>query len=141
MPNIFHQSVEDILKAATPEQRLTWNDIFLKFGERCAISQYVFTGPASAANELQTYAARKIYLPYKFVCDPAFTVATTVVDVYNENNVIYYKIMTNASYWDATAAAARYGYVTTRELDLIYFSRLVLSAALYISFIGYRITY
>lgn len=140
MPNIFHQSVEDVLKAATPAQRLAWNNIFLRFGERCAVSQFSYNG--SASGELFNYVARKIYLPYKLVVSGVYGALSLFpfCELYNENNVPHFTIYNGIPVWDATAAAMRYCGIL-KEIELMYFSRLAVNSTPFISFLGYRIMY
>lgn len=144
MPNIFHQSVEDILKAATPEQKILWNYVFLQFGERIAVSQYFFTGNVVGA-ELSTYVARKIYLCYQLDWTVASTAAIAIPQIltfYDENNILFDLMRVGLPYWDATAAALRFTYDHSITKSSFYFSRLAGTApSERIKFIGYRITY
>lgn len=138
MPQIYHQSVEEILKAATPEQKILWNFIFLRFGERIAISQLHFSG--GVAGEIGIYSANKIYLAYQIAINGQSSVQATgsYLQFYNETNASKFIISNNAGIWDATAAAARYinnsiGY------NNIWFSRVAIGGISTIEFIGYRI--
>lgn len=141
MPNIFHQSVEDILKAATPEQRLLWNDIFLKFGERCAISQYVFTGLVTGSR-FASYTARRIFVAYECALSTNFplAVSTSTIGVRDENNAANYSAGNVIPVWDATAAAMRY-IQNPVDLNNIYFSYIVPGNYLWVKFIGYMVNY
>lgn len=137
MPNIFHQSIEDILKAATPQQRLLWNHIFLRFGDRVAISQFTFIG-AVAGTEILAYVARKLYLAYDVVHSSASVTAgaTDLVIYYDENNAASSYYSNNRVIWDATAAAPSYikGNIIVNNT---YFSRIVANNYAFIKFIGY----
>lgn len=139
MPNIFHQSVEDILKAATPEQRLLWNYLFLRFGERISISQFVFGG-ASAGSELLIYSANKLYVAYQFNYNglSAVGVNGAQVQFMDETNAVKYELTNNAPVWDTTAAAMRYA-PNSASINNIWFSRCAPFTASRIQFIGYRI--
>lgn len=139
MPNIFHQSVEDILKSATPEQRLQWNYIFLRFGERISISQLVTYG-AFTGTELLTYSANKIYLAYDLYVEGISNSALIAqnITLYDETNAIWTVINQNRIIWDTTAAAIRY-IVPSYNLTNILFSRLVVPGGSRGRFIGYRI--
>lgn len=139
MPNIFHQSIEDILKAATPEQRLLWNYIFLRWGERISVSQYVYSGLLSG--ELTAYSANKMYLAYSiFMSGTNTTGAATFnyLQTLNELNANLHLIHNAGEYWDDTAAAVRF---TNKPIEVrnIFFSRLLGLGNPYIQFIGYRI--
>lgn len=141
MPNIFHQSVEDILKAATPEQKILWNHIFLRFGERCSVSQMVYIG-SFAASDLSVYVARRIFVYYDLELSANTTpgVVVPVWSFFDENNNISFYHSDNNVYWDAIAGAFR----STSNVILSkngYLSRLTITHAAYIRFIGYRIMY
>ena len=138
MPNIFHQSVEDILKAATPEQRLLWNYIFLRFGERVPISQLFYIG---TAGEFTLYNANKLYVSYSLdiQSNGAAVAGLPNVVLYNELNAVHATIGNSFGYWDATAAAARYGG-NHISLSNYWFSRILINGGYsQIRFIGYRI--
>lgn len=143
MPNIFHQSVEDILKAATPEQKIIWNQIFLKYGERLSISQYYYAGVIGAP--INIYVARRMFLAYSLIIADRTTgaagAAMPIMTVYDESNANQQMFYNVSCFWDATAAAARYTG-NTITLNNILFSRLggvgVYSS---ISIIGYMINY
>jgi len=140
MPNIFHQSVEDVLKTASPEQRLMWNFLFLRFGERIAISQFVFSGVV-VGSELQTYVARKLYFAYQIrIGGYGASAAACNVSLYDELNVLKDIIITANYYWDATAAAMRQGQ-TSAQFNNLWFSRTAVAGSGYLDFIGYRIIY
>jgi hypothetical protein len=143
MPNIFHQTIEDILRAASPAQKILWNEIFLRFGDRVAASQLVLIG-AVGTPEITVYTARKIYLAYELSVSkdtPAGAAATQQVFLYNENNAQQMVYANSSVYWDATAAAARYA-PNRIDINNIWFSRIASAGAYnYVKFIGYRITY
>ena len=137
----MHQSVEDILKTASPEQRLLWNYIFLRWGERVPVSQLFYEGTTGAAGELAVYSANKIYIAYEFEMDGAAAaqVAPIYVQFFNEANAFFQTIANNAAFWDTTAAAPKYLNNNARKQNF-YFSRLAAGAvASNIKFIGYRI--
>jgi len=138
MPNIFHQSVEDVLKAATPEQRLLWNYVFLRWGERVPVSQYVYTGQL-AGSELAIYSANKLYVAYSMLLSSntdTLGASTQSSIVYNELNVEIHRLSNARPIWDATAAAARYVHNTIQVNNLL-FARI--SSGTQVRFIGYRI--
>lgn len=141
MPNIFHQSVEDILKAATPEQKILWNDVFTRFGDRCAVSQLVVRG---VPGELGTYVARKVYLAYQLTGTPNVAALGGAgfnrIELMDEANNLQNNLITMSVYWDNTAAAFR-NVPSTIGVNNLIFSRLVLSGYQHVIFIGYRITY
>lgn len=141
----LHQTPEEIIKAATPEQRVLWNYIFLTFGERVSISQLNYSGVV-AATEFLTYTARKLYLALEF--GYSNTIATNLiplVNVYNEANAVKMILSNNTHcvYWDATAAAAVVNNMGNSGVaNNFYFSRIAPHATItYIKFIGYRLQY
>jgi hypothetical protein len=144
MPNTFHQSVEDILRAATPEQRLLWNYIFLNYGERPGISQFVYYGPVTGTAELANYVARKMYFAYQLtVLNTTFGVGASAggMMLYNEANVAIGLLGDAGAYWDATAAAPRI-FNVAQQVENMIFSRLSGSGTTtLVQFVGYRITY
>lgn len=140
MPNIFHQSVEDILRAATPEQKILWNYLFLRFGERIAISQFCFTGQF-AGTEIATYTARKLYVAYQLTLAYYLSSANLpVAFLYDETNSSHLELSGNIAYWDATAGAVRYTS-QSNQFNNLWFSRINSAQYQRIHFVGYRITY
>jgi hypothetical protein len=127
------------LQAATPEQKILWNYIFLRFGERVAISQFYASGDLSIG-ELVTYSANKMY----FCLEGFFAIANlgaleASTAFYDENNALQFSFNEyTRPYWDVTAAAVRYENGIMRFNNII-FSRW--APALYTrgKFIGYRI--
>ena len=139
MPNIFHQSIEDILKAATPEQKLLWNYIFLRFGERVPITQLYYAG---ALGEFSLYNANKLYVAYSLdlQSNGASVAGFPNVVLFNELNAVHASISNIAAYWDATAAAVRFGG-NNISLSNYWFSRILINGGYStIRFIGYRIS-
>lgn len=141
MPNIFHQSVEDILKAATPEQRLLWNYVFLRWGERVPVSQLVFVGPM-AGTEFLTYSANKIYIAYQIEVTSSQNASATssIVTLYDAGNTAFFYLRNASLYWDATAAAFR-SWPVNANSSAIWFSRMATAGGYdYMKFVGYRIS-
>jgi len=141
MANIFHQSIEDILKTATSEQKILWNEIFLRYGDRIAISQAVFN--AALPNELTTYVAGKMFFAYQLT----FTYNQVGIIggagqmlLYDELNSIKGSYANTFIYWDVTAAAVR-GLMYPIDLKNVLFSRVSAGLYSYVNLIGYRITY
>jgi hypothetical protein len=142
MPNIFHQTIEDILRAATPQQRILWNYIFLRFNERAAVSQFVYEG-VPAGSELNVFTARKLYFAYQIMWSQnggGISAISPAMLFYNENNAQNFILMNNAPAWDATAAAMRY-VLNPGSFENIVFSRLDPNGINYVKFYGYRINY
>lgn len=142
MPNIFHQSIEDIIKTASPEQKILWNYIFLRFGERLSVSQFVYEGLA-AGNECLTYTAGKLYFAYQLTLAP-LTAGINLIPaahlLYDENNVLKFSLNSNTAMYDTTAAAVRYNLMARQFVNLV-FSRIDVNGAGRFSVVGYRIMY
>lgn len=126
MSNNFHQSVEEIVKAASPEQKILWNDIFLRFGQHIAVRQFVFYGDA-VGTRLFTYDARTLYFLYEFNCYYESGVAATFnyVVMYDELNAAEFYLVTSMPY---ALAAVNYMPVD-RVINNVTFSRIARSGA------------
>lgn len=145
--NHFHQSVEDIIKSANPEQKIVWNYLFLRFGENISISQFYFFGSwanTSTAVELNVYSSRKLYFIYEMTYKLYNSIGNTSrpeATVYNESNVGIISLNNSIIYWNTTTAAPNYLPVE-RELKNIVFSRITGNVAtdnVYGWFKGFRI--
>jgi hypothetical protein len=141
--NNFHQSIEDILKAATPEQKIFWNDIFLRFGERCAIRQFVYTG-IILGSAIATYVARQMFFGYQLNINGqngGTSVSPGSITFFDENNVLNGQASNNVMAWNATTAVMNYT-VNSAQINNILFSRAGGNGIwTHINFIGYRFTY
>lgn len=141
MPNIFHQSVEDILRAATPEQKLLWNYIFLRWGERVSISQLVYIGTVALSGEFLTYSANKLYVAYEMDLDGQISPqqGPGYLQLFDPANVWNQTMGKNMLVWDTTAALIRYYSCNVSKRNFI-FSRISQGVIMgNIKFIGYRI--
>jgi hypothetical protein len=132
-------NIEEIFEAATPEQKILWNDIFLKYGERISITQLNFNG-AIAGTEFLNYVARKMYLGYSVHMSAETGAVQPAMTLYDEANAINDIISAPGIVWDVTAVALKY-VGTSIEFNDVLFSRLVAAGFTYFSFIGYRLNY
>jgi len=143
MANIFHQSIEDILKTATSEQKILWNDLFLRYGQNISISQFYQSDINSGMSELLTYSARKIYFAYQLdvLGGGGLFANTNDIKIYDVNNVVS-RIITHlfTPYYDTAFAGVRYVQNNNTFRNII-FGRLDISTAPQNRFtmIGYRI--
>jgi hypothetical protein len=143
---ITHQTPQQILQAATPEQKILWNYIYLTFGENIAISQLYYIGQINATR-FTTYSANRLYIIYsgQFSTDfipNTYSAGRPTLQFCNELNAIYLAANNNNTYWDATAAAPR-NMNSILKLENFIFSRIVQSAAIdyqYAILIGYSIS-
>ena len=139
IPNI-HQSIDEIIRAASPAEKVMWQQIILLCGERAAVKQHFFQGTV-AGSEFVNYSANKLYFALSLTLGNASGAAAgyIVATLHNESNAACMYINNNSIYWDATAAAPKY-YHNTINVDNAYFSRIA-TAYSTLKFIGYRINY
>jgi len=140
IPNI-HQSINQIIESAAPEQRVIWQQVQLIVGERAAVRQLYYAG-AIAGSEFLTYSANKLYLAIEM--NTSFTsggvqAAAGQIVIYDENNTATNRYSRQAPIWDATAAAAKYSLLPIYFTNL-YFGRITVTTYTDIKFIGYRLT-
>jgi hypothetical protein len=140
----YHQTPEEIIKSASPEQKILWNHIFLTFGERATISQLYIHGNIGTT-ELFTYVPRKIFLAYSLILGTNGPVTPNLAGeaftIYDETNSLILFPANNSVYWDVTAAAVKFLGNST-ILNNLYFSKINTTAgAVLVKFIGYRITF
>lgn len=140
IPYIF-QSIDEIIKAATPEQKVIWQQIRLIVGENSAVQQMAYQG-LLAGSEFLTYSANKLYLALQVAY------GGTILGV-NQFYIQYFDQTNTASFidqpagqefYDGTAAATRF-IAATGKMENIYFSRVSTNGTYqYIKFIGYKLT-
>jgi hypothetical protein len=138
----FHQSPQEIIKAATPECRILWNHIFQLCGERTSISQLFFQNTIPGT-EFETFRAGRLYLglEVEFSYPPRGGLANPMSGVifYDENDVESFYGEINSPVIDSMDAIwDNFSNYLTRN---IYFSRVEPIAYTYMRFCGYRITY
>lgn len=142
IPNIA-QSIDDIIKGATPEQKILWQHVRLLTGENASIRQLFYHGStAGAGAEFITYSANKLYLCTKFIATGSAAVGLNLfsAQIHNEANTIIYALNNSIPYWDATAAAVRYANNSFEYKNFV-FSRLTLNSITGFLFNGFRINY
>ncbi len=139
----LHQTPEEIIKAANPEQRILWNYLLLLCGERLSISQLYYQG-AIAGSEFVTFRARRLYFAYNFEAgrdSPYADSNGAMVSFYDQNNALSFNIMGAYPSWNAALALMWYSTYNTANKNL-YFSRILNNGVfLYMKFNGYRIVY
>lgn len=134
----FHQTTEEIINAATAEQRILWNYLFLQFGEKIGLQQLYFCG-SSAGSEFLIYSANKIYFAFtlfSLYSSPALGNASSIV-LFDKNNAVEGYCAKNIAVWNATEAVVKY-VANPNKINNIIFSRI--SGAFEILFIGYRVS-
>jgi len=140
----LHQTPEDIIKAATPQQKIIWNYIFLTYGERATVSQLHYHG-TSVGSEFLTYNANKMYFALNLEISDTIAGAPSVqygaTYVYNEANAAYLFLTNNRPFWDATAAAVRFLCHNVVVENLLFSRLLFVQIHNLLRFEGYRITF
>ena len=141
MSLITHQTPEQILQAATPEQKILWNSVFLRFGENLAINQIEESYQNWNLAPMFTFVARRIYLVYLFEYG-GFNATTieTYINLWDETNNQKYTSYNTAGFYDTTAAARIY---CNQKQTLINFwaSRITAQNLISGRIIGYMINY
>jgi len=140
IPNI-HQSIEEIIKSATPVEKLLWQQARLLTGENAAIRQLYYEGTI-VGSEFLTYSANKLYICQELEASTNFVAATVnsgSITVYDPVNNACMMLQANYPVWNTTAAALYYN-VNSLVANNFIFSRLVQLTYLFIKFIGYRLT-
>lgn len=142
IPNI-HQSIEEIIKSAPPQQKILWQQIRLLTGENAAIRQLSYIGPTLA--DFTSYSANKLFLAIELDFSSSVasnpSAAAGLVAIYDQTNTISGYFANNAPYWDATAAAPRY-MPNNISLKNYLFSRILFAAPYNtLKFIGYKIAF
>jgi len=141
MKPIYHQGIEEIFSAASPEQKILWREMFLKFGENISVRPFFWQGlDSSANNEFGTYKARMIYLVYEIEIAHRTSNSFPVNFVtYDENNAGFFQVTPNyTAFYNGTTAQPVYGW-SSAVVKNTYFSRYLLAAQHYIRLIGFRI--
>jgi hypothetical protein len=133
-----YQSIEDIIKSATPEQRILWQQVLLIAGEQAPVRQLFYQG-AAAGSEFLTYSPNKLYLALdlsgNLIAAQASFGSFLVHDETN-TGVMYYGSIYPV--WNTTGAAV-WSASTSQENRNFYFSRLIVTGYTFIKFIGYKI--
>jgi len=136
IPNI-HQSIEDLLKSASPEFRLLWQQTRLLTGENASVQQLVYCG-LIAGTEFLTYDANKYYLALQLGFNASTTgVSQGYVSLYNRTNTLISYNGNNSAVWNTTSAAINF-LVNDINLKNVGFSRLLASGYAGINFIGFK---
>ena len=139
IPNV-HQSIDEIIRSASPAEKILWQQIRLLVGEYSAVQQFYFCG-AIAGTELLTYSANRLFLYLSLEAHSGLvgSGSTSGIATYDENNTLSATYQNQITYWDATAAAARYSHNMIRVYNGI-FSRLLVTSYTTVKIIGYKLT-
>lgn len=139
----YHQSIDEILKTATPEQKIIWEYIFNRYGEKCSIQRFFIRGNIANNLEITTYALGKMFFIYKGAFTGASAVPAAIAGyalIYDEGNNLQYMVSNNSFYWDATAAAYRAANNYVEYTNML-FSRYNYSVYEYGYMIGYKLIF
>ena len=140
IPNI-HQSIEEIIKNASPEQKILWQQVRLISGENAAVQQFYFEGTNLNA-PFNTYVAGQIWLALKVEYSyNTFSSGIFNVVFFDQDNVQTFAATNNSMAWNTTAAAFNF-FANTIKRKNVFFGRAAASLSpCYTSFIGYKIVY
>jgi len=141
IPNVA-QSIDDIIKNATPEQKILWQQIRMITGENASIRQYYYFG-GIAGHEVLTYSANRLFLAFElqFAGGSINNSITNIsVDLFNEANVLSFSTAETSGLWDATAAM-RTQIAQNLFIPNCYFSRIINHNIGYMKLNGFKITY
>ena len=134
-----YQSIEQIVKNSSAEQKIVWNEIFLRFGERCAVLPLSYIGIGTSAPYVM-WRPRQIYFAYKWEQSVNSVSASQItITLYDENNNTIYTASNSSAYWNTTTAAVNFN-PNVILLENLWFGRLAQSAN-YHRFIGYKIVF
>jgi len=132
-----YQTIDAIMEAATPEQLIIWNYLFLKFGDNIAVQQYYWKG---TGGDPMTYALGKMFFAYEFYASALSGVQASqgIVTFVDEGNVTEFIASDLAPWWNSTAVNNFLKHIYLKNLAFASFS-----AAQYTTFMfwGYRIIY
>lgn len=135
------QSITDIVHSMNAEQRVLWNDILLRFGERITVVPFYFSSQATAIGTTQygTFAARRIFFYLSLdIGTRADEMNQGYISIYNESNAICFQGYSVAFFSDLQR------YHNKWRLETFYAGRILawnFSAEAYLKGVGFRITY
>jgi len=136
---ILQPTIHEIIKTATAEQKILWNEIIHRFGERIAVLPTYWNGPTENA-PFYNLVARKIYIAYSLDFGSAETRAALVSVIFDDElgNSIFYA-SNNAM------AVSPQRFINYGSLSNIYFSRCqIVNGTVgfqFVKFVGFTITY
>lgn len=140
IPNI-HQSVDEIIAASDPAQKILWQQIKLIAGENAAVQQLYYQGSFIVGTEFGVSVAGRIYFAYELefsqeTSNGFNTQGFVTLNSFAPFNTMYYS--NNAVYWNATAAAI---YFQPNDIFLknVIFRSLAMARYRNIKFNGYKI--
>lgn len=141
IPNV-HQSIDEIIKSSSAEEKIIWQQLRLLTGENAAIRQYYFCGVITG-HEILTYDINRLWFAHSICLSTYQQVLSPTAynsEFYDQTNNICFYFKNVAAMWDSTAAEEqRLG--NNGVIKNIYFSRIALTNYTYFKFIGYRIAY
>jgi bifunctional ADP-heptose synthase (sugar kinase/adenylyltransferase) len=138
----IHQTIEQIIRSSTPEQRILWNEARLIVGENAAIQPYYFLG-STAGHRMLTTNAEVLYFAYELEFSKNTFAATTSaagVNLFNPVGGTIFMPSQPFPVWDVTGAAIKYTSNTIQLKNLLLWGFLPVSID-YFKFIGYILTY
>ena len=141
IPNI-HQSIDEIIKSASPAEKVLWQQVRLISGENAAVQQLFYCGTIAAASDFLAYSADKLFLALQL----SFSGGTGQVSgsvhyaaLNNRADVAWMYMANNNIGYDSTGAVMQYSSCYLSEKNVL-FSRISAYGYNYMKFIGYKIT-
>jgi hypothetical protein len=138
----IHQTIEQIIRSSTPEQRILWNEARLIVGENAAIQPYYYMG-ILAGHRITALNARIAYLAYDITFTKnTFDATVAASGVHLQNAAGGDILMPSQPYpvWDVTGAAIKYTSNSIILNNLLFWAAIGNSID-YFKFIGYILTY
>lgn len=132
----------ELYKCATPETKLIFDHLYLKFGDSLSISRFCYTGVINSTFWL-TFTARRLFLALYVSFGHGGAVLNTSspqVSFYDETDTIFYQSNQSNIMMNDTLQLVRYNGMNIYERN-IYFSRILKTHYDYINFIGYEIRF
>jgi len=141
IPN-FAQSVEEIIRCSTPEQKILWQNARLIAGEQAAVRQLYYCG-ATANADLNTYVAGKFFVCYSLIFSHSGGNLASVTGmktiIFDHLNAQCLQAISAVPVWNTTTAAHNYTNPST-ELKNFIFGRFEVGDFNFCRFIGYKIS-
>lgn len=122
----------------TNEQLIIWNYLLQRWPNLTFIP--LFYAGNIGGSVFETYNANILYYAYEFgIAGVGSSASIANVQLFNEINAHFFTMADDTSYWDVTAAAARYSG-NTLSINNLYFSRIIRAGYTQIRFNGYVLT-
>lgn len=139
-----HQSIEEVLKNASPEQKIQWQAIRLITGEKAAVRQLSWSTLYGGSDPgLTVFIANRLFfaLQIDFGCSQPVDVNRAQVFFYNNANALSFSLQNNAMVYNPTTLQHNYLVQNVSIKNLIFWRYQNTLNYPYVNFIGYVIVY